>query len=204
MALSLFAAFWVVSILLIMTPGADWAYAISAGVHGRGIVPAVAGLLCGHFIATIVVAAGVGALVASHPAILTVLIAAGAAYLLWLGINLFTHPPAPEAGGLNNLGSWQKWMMKGIFVSGMNPKVFLLFLALLPQFTDPTGSWPMSLQMIMLGLMHIVSCGTVYLIVGFSARAVLQTRPKAAQLVSRFSGAAMITIALLLFSENFI
>ncbi|MBK0432808.1 LysE family translocator, partial [Klebsiella pneumoniae] len=32
MEISLIASFWIVSFLLIITPGADWAYAISAGI----------------------------------------------------------------------------------------------------------------------------------------------------------------------------
>ena len=48
MEMSIVAGFWVVSFLLIMTPGADWAYAISAGINGRRVVPAVMGLMSGH------------------------------------------------------------------------------------------------------------------------------------------------------------
>jgi len=50
MAFNIFIAFWSVSILFIITPGADWAYAISAGIKGKVVVPAVAGMLFGHFI----------------------------------------------------------------------------------------------------------------------------------------------------------
>ena len=39
MTLALFAAFWAVSILLVITPGMDWAYVISAGIRGRVVVP---------------------------------------------------------------------------------------------------------------------------------------------------------------------
>ncbi|NHB95289.1 LysE family translocator [Photorhabdus stackebrandtii] len=204
MVLSLFAAFWAVSVLFIITPGADWAYAISAGMRGRAVIPAVAGLLCGHFIATIVVATGVGALVAGTPAVLTILTVAGAVYLLWLGINMIAHPSTLEAGNTNDVGSWVQWAVKGICVSGLNPKVFLLFLALLPQFTDPSASWSIPLQIVVLGLLHITSCGVVYLMVGFGSQAVLQTRPRAAQIVSRVSGAVMIIIAALLLTEQFI
>nr|AAL18478.1 unknown [Photorhabdus luminescens] len=128
MELSLFAAFWVVSVLLIITPGADWAYAISAGMHGRVVLPAVTGLLCGHLIATIVVAAGVGALVAGTPVALTVLTVAGAGYLLWLGINMIRHPSAPTTSDEREVGSRSQWAIKGLCVSGLNPKVSLLFL----------------------------------------------------------------------------
>lgn len=48
-------AFWALSMMFVITPGADWAYAISAG------------LLLGHLMATLIVAAGIGALVTSVP-----------------------------------------------------------------------------------------------------------------------------------------
>lgn len=73
-------------------PGADWAYAISAGMRGRWVMPAVAGMLSGHFLATLVVAAGVGSLLAGHPLALTLLTLAGCTYLLWLGGNLLLSP----------------------------------------------------------------------------------------------------------------
>lgn len=203
MTLSVLAAFWAVSFLLIMTPGADWAYAISAGMRGRWVVPAVSGLISGHLVATVVVAAGVGGLVAQNPRVLMLLTVAGSAYLLWLGINMVRQPSVPEAGQAHTRtsDSWSRWAWKGACVSGMNPKVFLLFLALLPPFTDPLSAWPIPLQIIALGLLHAFSCTVVYLLVGFSAQSVLRTRPAAAKMVSRLSGALMIIIALGLLVE---
>ncbi|EJM50849.1 MULTISPECIES: LysE family translocator [unclassified Pseudomonas] len=198
MTLSVFVAFWAVSILFVITPGADWAYAISAGLKGRVVIPAVGGLLSGHLIATMIVAGGVGTLVANHPTTLTVLTVAGAAYLLWLGLNMLAHPATPHSDDVQTSGSWKRWAIKGLCVSGLNPKVFLLFLALLPQFTDTTAAWPVPMQMIALGLIHTVSCGVIYLLVGFGSQVVLQARPVAARFVSRFSGAAMIIIAVVL------
>lgn len=194
-------AFWAVSVLFVITPGADWAYAISAGLKGRVVTPAVVGLLSGHVLATLIVAAGVGTLVANHPLALSVLTVAGAGYLLWLGLNMLAHPATPHAERVQQSGSWTRWAFKGLCVSGLNPKVFLLFLALLPQFTDATASWPLPLQMLALGLVHTISCGVVYLLVGFGSQAVLGARPVAARRVSRFSGAAMILIALVLLIE---
>ncbi|MGO4312357.1 LysE family translocator [Pseudomonas sp. KB_15] len=198
MTLSVFVAFWAVSILFVITPGADWAYAISAGLKGRVVIPAVGGLLSGHLIATMIVAGGVGTLVANHPTTLTVLTVGGAAYLLWLGLNMLAHPATPHSDDVQTSGSWKRWAIKGLCVSGLNPKVFLLFLALLPQFTDTTAAWPVPMQMIALGLIHTVSCGVIYLLVGFGSQVVLQARPVAARFVSRFSGAAMIIIAVVL------
>lgn len=198
----LFAAFWLVSILFVITPGADWAYAVSAGLYGRVVAPAVAGLLLGHLMATVVVAAGVGALVASSPIALAILTVVGAAYLLWLGVTMFAHPSMPRVEEVQDPDSWGRWASKGVCVSGLNPKVFLLFLSLLPQFTDPAATWPVPVQIVALGLIHIVSCGVVYMLVGYSSQSVLRTRPGAARIVSRISGAAMIVIAVMLLTEQ--
>ncbi|SDQ60318.1 MULTISPECIES: LysE family translocator [unclassified Pseudomonas] len=204
MTLNMLAAFWAVSLLLVITPGADWAYAISAGLRGRVVVPAVAGLLLGHLLATLIVAAGVGGLVASNPMALTLLTVAGCGYLLWLGINMFVHPSAPQAGLAQQSASWARWAFKGVCVSGLNPKVFLLFLALLPQFTDAMAAWPVPVQIVTLGLVHAGSCAVVYLLVGFGSQAVLQARPAAAQVVSRVSGLAMVVIAAVLLLEQWL
>jgi len=166
------------------------------------VIPAVGGLLSGHLIATVIVAGGVGTLVANHPVALSALNVTGAGYLLWLGINMFACPATPHAEDVQASGSWKRWAIKGLCVSGLNPKVFLLFLALLPQFTNAADDWPVPMQMIALGLVHTVSCGVIYLLVGFGSQAVLQARPAAARFVSRFSGAAMIIIAVVLLSEQ--
>lgn len=201
MEMSLVAGFWLVSFLLIMTPGADWAYTISAGIHGRRIVPAVAGLMSGHLLATIVVVAGVGVLIAGHPLALSAITLLGAVYLLWLGISLLRHPATVSSSSQQN-GGWNRWVLKGLCISGLNPKVFLLFLALLPQFTDPHGQWPLALQMSALGLMHLLTCTLIYLLVGYGSRALLTSRPQAARVVSRISGGLMVAIAAMLLIEQ--
>lgn len=203
MTVGTLAAFWAVSILFVITPGADWAYAISAGLR-KQVVPAVVGLLLGHLAATLVVAAGVGALVTSIPVALTVLTLGGSAYLLWLGVTMLIHPAVPGAGAVEAPSSPLIWVGKGFGVSGLNPKVFLLFLALLPQFAEPAAAWPIPVQIMALGGVHMISCGAVYVGVGFGSSAVLSTRPRAARAVSRISGVAMIAIAAILLAEHFI
>jgi threonine/homoserine/homoserine lactone efflux protein len=202
MAFGTVAAFWAVSFLFVLTPGADWAYAISAGLRHRTVLPAVGGLLSGHLVTTAVLAAGVGALVAGAPLVLTVLTVAGSANLAWLGIGKLRRPSIPQAGQELASGSWVRQALKGAGISGLNPKLFLLFLALLPQFTDPHADWPIAAQMAVLGLVHVASCAVVYTGVGAGARVVLRTRPAAARTVTRTSGAAMVAIAAFLLVEQ--
>lgn len=198
-------AFWAVSVLFVIIPGADWAYAITAGLRHRSPVPAVLGMLAGHLLATLIVAAGVGALARRVPVVLTVMTVLGALYLIWLGINLLRHPatvPGAEAAAAG--ASPLRQAMMGLGISGLNPKVFLLFLALLPQFTDTAARWPVGVQMGALGLLHVFNCAVVYLIVGFGARRVLSSRPTAARVVTRLSGIAMIVIGVILVVEKII
>ena len=49
MDLSVIFAFWCVSILFVLTPGADWAYAILAGIRGSLLLQLFQGLYWGIF-----------------------------------------------------------------------------------------------------------------------------------------------------------
>ena len=202
MSLTTAAAFWAVSFLFVITPGADWAYAISAGLRHRTVLPAVGGLLAGHVVATAVVAAGVAAVVTSSPAVLTAMTVTGAGYLVWLGVGMLTRPAAAaDTGAGTGTDSWVRQAVTGLGISGLNPKVFLLFLALLPQFVDAEATWPVAAQIAALGLVHVASCAVIYTVVGTGARSVLRTRPAAARAVTSFSGAAMIVIGTVLILE---
>lgn len=197
MALTAITAFWGVSMLFVITPGADWAFAISAGLRRR-TAPAVLGMLSGHVLAVLVVAAGVGALAARYPLALAVLTVAGALYLVWLGIGTLRTPTVVREGAELVEASPGRWMLKGFGISGMNPKVTLLFLAILPQFTASTSAWPVSMQIVVLGAVHLVGCAAVYFAVGFGAGSVLRARPSAARVVGVVSGLAMIVIGVVL------
>lgn len=203
MNISAVAAFWAVSLLLVLTPGADWAYAISAGMQGRRVVvPAVAGMMSAHLCATLIVAAGVGGLVASTPGALSLLTIAGAGYLAWLGVNMLLSPSSPIQGESAGSSSKYRWALKGACMAGLNPKLFLFFLALLPQFTSLGAAWPVPVQILCLGLLHIIGCSAVYLAVGFGAHVVLAGRPGAARRVSQLSGVVMIVLAVALTLER--
>ena len=194
-------AFWGVSMLFIMSPGADWSYAISAGIHKR-VLPSVTGLLFGHVLATLIVAAGLGLVLAQHPQALMVLSLLGAAYLAWMGWQMFRQPAAPSAGEQMDDTHWGRWCWKGFCVSGLNPKVLLLFLALLPQFIRPNQDSSITVQILALGLVHIISCAAVYFAVGFASQAGLSASPKAAWVVGKVSGVMMVGIALLIAFEQ--
>jgi len=202
MAISSIAAFWAVAALLIAVPGADWAYVIGTVLSGSRVIVAVGGIVIGYAAITIVVAAGVGALVARTPASLAALTIAGGLYLLWLGVRSFGRPAghAPAQGTAPRTD--RATLVKGIGVSGLNPKGLLVFLAVLPQFATPRGAWPLAVQLAVLGLVFMLTCAVFYLGMGSVAHKILAGRPSAARVVSRFSGAAMIVLGVLLLAEH--
>jgi threonine/homoserine/homoserine lactone efflux protein len=254
MAISSIAAFWAVAALLIAVPGADWAYVIGTVLAGRPVVVAVSGLVIGYAGITIVVAAGVGAMVARTPVSLTVLTIAGGLYLLWLGVRTLRRPaghgpamdgsamdgsamdgsamdgpalggpalggptldgpavdgPAPGASltGGPAAGAVSRTdratLVRGIGVSGLNPKGLLVFLAVLPQFATPRGTWPLAVQLGILGLVFTLTCAVFYLSMGSFARRILEGRPAAARVISRLSGTAMIILGVLLLGEHLV
>jgi threonine/homoserine/homoserine lactone efflux protein len=197
-------AFWVVALLLIVVPGADWAFTLSAGLRGKSVLPAVSGLVAGYAAVTAVVAAGVGALVAGSPAVLTGLTIVGGLYLMWHGAVTFAKPSAPTAVPDAPAGTDWSTFVKGVGVSGLNPKGLLIFLALLPRFTNPHERWPVAGQIGVLGLAFMVTCAVFYFVLGSVARTVLHARPVVARTVSRFSGAVIVVIGATLLVDHFI
>lgn len=195
------AAFLAVDLLLVFTPGADWAYAISAGLRDRSVVPAVAGLIAGYAGYTLLAVAGLVMIVASSATVLTALTVAGAVYLVRLGWGVLSRPAV--LGASETMASSRgQIMLKGVGISGLNPKALLLYFSLFPQFIDPAAGWPVAAQTGLLGTLHMTACALVYLAVGVLARTVLRTRPSAARVVTRLSGAMMIVIGGFLLVER--
>ncbi|WP_369193892.1 LysE family translocator [Streptomyces djakartensis] len=209
------AAFLAMDLLLVFTPGADWAYAVTAGLRDRTVVPAVAGLVAGYAGYTLLAVAGLVVVVAGSATLLTALTVAGAGYLVWLGGSLLRQPATPalageatggEATGGEATGgdgsSPLRVMLRGAGTSGLNPKALLLYFSLFPQFIDPAGGWPVAGQTGLLGALHMTVCAVVYLAVGVLARTVLRARPAAARAVTRVSGVLMIGIGAVLLAER--
>lgn len=202
MAPGFILAFWTVSIVLICVPGADWAFILGAGLRGRSALPAVAGLALGYAGVTAVIAAGVGAVVARSPAALTSLTVVGGLYLMWHGVTTFVKPSRPGASPDAPDSSGRVILLRGIGVSGLNPKGLLILLSMLPQFIDQHGTWPASAQIGVLGLVFTLTCTAFYACLGAFARIVLHARPAAARALSRCSGAFMAVIGVVLVAER--
>lgn len=85
----------------------------------------------------VIVAAGIGIVVAGSPVLFTVIRYAGAAYLVYLGLRLIltrTDAPADETEPGHARESAWSMLRRGFWVNLLNPKAIVFFLAFLPQF----------------------------------------------------------------------
>ncbi|KAB1642198.1 LysE family translocator [Gulosibacter chungangensis] len=199
---ALVAQFWGIGLLLTLTPGADWAYSIAAGVRARSIVPSITGILAGYVVVIVAVAFGVGALVTEFPMVLSALTFAGALYLVWLGIGTLRSRTTEISASDRDLGTGNiAQFFRGAGVSGINPKGILLLMALLPQFVAAEGA-AASLQMLTLGSIHLLNSAIVYTVIALLARSLLKAKPGWATRVGTVSGTLMIVFGCMLFGEQ--
>lgn len=198
--------FLVVAVTLTCTPGPDWAYSIAAGLRERSFAPAIAGLCSGYILHTILLAAGIAALMVAVPALLLWLTVAGALYLLWLGVSTvkswrgagFSTDAATRTDAGTRLGAF----LNGFGVSSINPKGMLLFLALTPQFITPHAAFPVPVQSLILGLAFVASAAVIYTVVAAASRKLLRSRPGAARGITLASGIIMCGLGAVLLAEQ--
>jgi threonine/homoserine/homoserine lactone efflux protein len=151
-------AFGIAAGLLTLTPGLDTALVLrTAAVEGpRKAWLAAFGICLGTLGWGAAVALGLGALLAASTLAFEILKWAGAAYLVWLGVNLILRPrdrfeisgvaAAPRSG----LG----WLWKGALNNLLNPKAGVFYVSFLPQFVP--ASVPAAPWMFMLAMLHDV------------------------------------------------
>lgn len=175
-------------LLLNITPGPDTAYIIGRSLQfgWRGGAAAATGISVGCLVHVFGAAVGLSALLMASSAAFTVLKWAGAAYLLFTGVQMLLARSRPLAeaaslgGSETSLGRvfWQ-----GALTNVLNPKVALFFLAFLPQFVAVESSHK-TFAFLLLGLIFITN-GTLWCfgIAAFAAGAAGRIRRSAGAMV---------------------
>jgi threonine/homoserine/homoserine lactone efflux protein len=190
-------AFIIGSLICTAAPGPDNLAIISLGLaHGRraGMGFAI-GCALGCLTHTIWVTLGVAALVATSDIAFGILKYAGAAYLVFLGVQALRSDGAKISEAKPEASS--RFLLRGFIANAINPKVALFFLAFLPQFVSQTGH--VSLQMLFLGLSFAVLTLVVFLPLGYFSGRVggwLRGRPSVARWMDRLTGMLFIGLAI--------
>ncbi|MCS3731206.1 LysE family translocator [Bradyrhizobium betae] len=149
--------FALVSLGLVLTPGPNMIYLISRSITqgpAAGIV-SLGGVALGFVFYMLCAAFGITALLLAIPFAYDALRFAGAGYLFWLAWQ------AVKPGGRSPfqvkqlaIDSPRKLFVMGFVTNLLNPKIAMLYLALLPQFIDPTAGSVLA-QSVVLGAIQI-------------------------------------------------
>lgn len=191
-------AFGVAAFVLIAIPGPSVVFVIGRALaYGRGVALAsVVGNSLGLLLVMVLVALGLGAVVAESVAVFTVLKLAGAAYLVFLGVQAIRHrrgihvdaeshrTPLPLARALR----------QGFVVGVSNPKAFMIFAAVLPQFVD-RGEGHVQVQMLLLGTLAFVIgllSDSVWAVLAARLRTWFNASPRRGEAMGAVGGVSMI------------
>ena len=140
MSLALWLSLLTASAVISLTPGAGAINTMSnaLAVGWRRSIWGVFGQQLALLVHILIVAAGVGVLVAGSPVLFTVIRYVGAAYLVFLGIRLMLSKPKVDAQGASSSARSDEsaWSLlrRGFWVNLLNPKAIVFFLAFIPQF----------------------------------------------------------------------
>jgi len=165
--LGFFAACWVIS----LSPGAGAIASMSCGLQygfWRGYWNAL-GLQIALAAQIAIVAAGVGAVLATSALAFTLIKWFGVAYLVYLGVKQWRALPADMSDdpAIRPIGKPLSLVLRGFLVNISNPKALVFMLAILPQFIDPAA--PLLAQYLTIGVTMV--CVDLIVMAGYTGLA---------------------------------
>ncbi|HEX6338806.1 MAG TPA: LysE family translocator [Jiangellaceae bacterium] len=196
-----------VALGLVLTPGPNMIYLVSRSItQGRraGLI-SLLGVAAGFLVYLMAATAGITAIFAAVPALYTAVKIGGAAYLLWLAWNAIRPGGvavfAPRSIPVDRA---RQLFTMGMVTNLLNPKIAILYVALLPQFVDPMlGN--VAAQSLLLGGTQIAVALTVNAMIVMSAGALaafLGQRPLWLRAQRYLMGTALAGIAIHLLADR--
>ncbi len=187
-------------VVLIAVPGPSVMFVVGRAMsYGRAnALASVIGNAVGCYLVGVTVALGLGPLLERSESLFQAIKWAGIAYLVWLGIQAIRHArPAQATVGTGPLveSPWAA-IRTGTIVGLTNPKSFVLFTAVVPQFIDPAaGNAPA--QILLLGIVPLVIgllTDTTWALAAGRARTWLAKSPERMTAVGRMGGLSIIGV----------
>jgi threonine/homoserine/homoserine lactone efflux protein len=158
--------FFVLVFGIIVLPGMDMAFvagsALTSGL--RGGLMAVAGIVVAGMIHTAVGASGFAALMLWWPAAFNVLLLAGAAYMVWIGVSLWRASRTAGASGAaaNTTPTRLREIFgRAVLTCLLNPKAYAFMLAVFPAFLR-SAEYSLAVQATRLGIVIALTQAAVY------------------------------------------
>jgi threonine/homoserine/homoserine lactone efflux protein len=197
-------AFGLAALIIIAIPGPSVLFVVGRALtYGRPVaLSSVLGNTLGLACAMVLVALGLGAVVAESVVVFTVIKLVGAAYMVWLGIQALRHRRAlhvePDkrrpAIGLGTA------VRQGFVVGISNPKGFIMFAAVLPQFVDRSAG-DVTAQMLVLGTLAVVIgflCDSLWGVLASQLRTWFDDSPARGRRLGSAGGVSMIGLGVAL------
>ena len=192
--------FAVTSLVLIVIPGPGVLFVVGRALgHGRRTALATAcGHAAGHYVMAACVGVGLGVILQRSAAVFVAVKVVGAAYLVWLGIQAIRHRKSLATAFTAAAGPRDGWraLRDGAVVGLTNPKSYILFGAILPQFVHQrAGDVPG--QMLVLALVSVLIgavCDCAWGLAASAARNWFTSSPRRFELVGGAGGLAMIGV----------
>ena len=192
------ATFLVASLLFIQVPGPSLLFTLGRAltVSLRDALLSVVGNALGLLALVVLVAVGLGAVVAASAGAYTVLKVAGAAYVVWLGVQAIRHRSDARTALLAGTRPPERTgqaLRTGFVVGASNPKTIVFFVAFLPQFVDAGA--PAAPQVLALGLAFgvlAVLSDSIWAAVAGSARRWFARKPERLDAMGATGGVMMI------------
>lgn len=194
MSLETWMAFVAASSILLLIPGPTILLVISYALgQGRRVAfPVAAGVALGDFTAMTLSMLGLGALLAASAMLFTALKWIGAAYLIWLGITLWRAGGSPAKVSATRDGKPLRMLAHAWIVTALNPKSITFFIAFLPQFLDPNGSFTQQILIFETTFLCLAAANAFgYALVASRARRAVQN-PTVITWVNRVGGSLLI------------
>jgi threonine/homoserine/homoserine lactone efflux protein len=193
MSTTQFLAFGALSLALILIPGPSVLFTIGRAltVGRREALLSVAGNAAGAYLQVVAVALGIGALVERSAAVFTVVKFAGAAYVVYLGVQAIRHRrKVTEALAVSVpvIGPGRA-LRDGVVVGFTNPKTIIFMVVALPEFADGPA------QMLLLGTLFpviAVLCDSVWAFAAATARTWFARSPRRLAMIGGTGGLMMI------------
>ncbi|HVW43082.1 MAG TPA: LysE family translocator [Amycolatopsis sp.] len=195
-----FAAFAALVFVMVVVPGPSVLFTISRAltIGRRGALLTVFGNAVGAYLQVVAVAFGLGAIVLTSATVFSAIKLAGAAYLVYLGVQAIRHRHrlTDALGAVAGAGPRRTLtvLRDGFAVGFTNPKTIVFFAAVLPQFVVPAAGWVPG-QVLLLGIclpVIAVLSDSVWALAASGARAWFARSPRRLALVGGTGGLVMI------------
>lgn len=193
-----FLLYVVAAALIIVSPGPDFLYVMTRGMaQGRraGVLSA-AGISMGLLFHTSFAALGLSAILRSSEQAFSVVKYAGAAYLVYLGIQSIISRRGTLTVELGERRTADGLLIfkQGVMTNILNPKAIITFMAIIPQFVRPERG-EATVQIVLLGCTLSLLAVVWFSFVGYFSGVVgsfLSARPWFRQAMQRLMGTVLI------------